>query len=167
MRRLVVFPSGLGWMGLVAFEGILQQLVFGHPSARAALAALAPELVGDLRPGDGHARLVSRLKAYAAGTRDDFLDVPVADWATSEFRRRVYQLCREIPYGETLTYGQLALLAGSPGAGRAVGCTMAANRIPLVIPCHRVVPAGGRLGGFSAPDGVRTKRRLLALEGRV
>jgi len=64
-----------------------------------------------------------------------------------------------------LTYGQLATRAGSPRSARAVGNVMASNRVPLIIPCHRVVAAGGALGGFSAPHGTRLKRRLLKLEG--
>lgn len=80
------------------------------------------------------------------------------------FHQTVLRACATIPYGETLTYGQLAELAGHPGAARAVGSVMAGNPIPLIIPCHRVVAAGGRPSGFSAPGGPRTRRRLLQLE---
>lgn len=146
---------------------VLEQLTFGHPSAQAALASLDPALTRDARPGTWNPRLVERLQAYASGRPDNFADVPVDSGATTEFRRRVLQCCRHIPYGETLTYRQLATLAGSPAAARAVGNSMAANRIPLVIPCHRVVPAGGRLGGFSAPGGTNMKRRLLDLEAQA
>ncbi len=76
----------------------------------------------------------------------------------------VLRACATIPYGETLTYGQLAELAGHPGAARAVGSVMAGNPIPLIIPCHRVIAAAGRPSGFSAPGGARTRRRLLQLE---
>ena len=81
------------------------------------------------------------------------------------FARRVVELCRRIPYGQTLTYGELAAQAGSPRAARAVGNVMRTNRCPLVVPCHRVVPSGSGLGGYSAPGGVRAKLRLLELEG--
>ncbi len=80
------------------------------------------------------------------------------------FHQTVLRACATIRYGETLTYGQLAELAGHPGAARAVGSVMAGNMIPLIIPCHRVVAAGGRPSGFSAPGGARTRRRLLELE---
>ena len=83
---------------------------------------------------------------------------------TTEFQRRVIRRCRRIPYGKTATYGQIASAAGSPGAARAVGSCMAANRFPLIVPCHRVVRSGGGIGAFSAPGGTRTKRRLLAME---
>ena len=79
------------------------------------------------------------------------------------FQKQVIRTCREIPYGETLTYGELAVKAGSPGGARAVGTTMRTNRFPIIVPCHRVVGANG-LGGFSASQGVQTKRRLLEIE---
>ena len=72
--------------------------------------------------------------------------------------------CRKIPYGKTLSYGQLAAKAGRPGAARAVGNHMAGNRTPIIVPCHRVLPSGGGLGGFSAAGGVALKRRLLEME---
>ena len=166
MRQIAVFPSALGWMAMVGQGRVLEQLTFGHPSAKAALAALDPELTHGAARGPWNPRLVARLQAYAAGQPDDFDDVPVDSGTTTAFRHRVLDCCRRIPYGETLTYQQLATLAGSPAAARAVGNSMAANRIPLVIPCHRVLATGGRLGGFSAPGGTGMKQRLLALEGK-
>ena len=80
------------------------------------------------------------------------------------FRRRVLRQCRKIPYGRTATYGQLAVKAGAAGAARAVGTCMATNRFPLIVPCHRVLPVGGRIGAFSAHGGPEMKRRLLTIE---
>ena len=111
-----------------------------------------------------HEALVERLRAYASGDCVEFSDVQIDVARLTPFRRRVTAACRAIRYGETLTYGELAAAAGSPRAARAVGSCMAANRYPLIVPCHRVVAAGGRLGDFSAPGGVATKRRLLAME---
>ena len=108
--------------------------------------------------------LVGQIRSYAAGEVQDFQDVRIDLEHLNMFSRRVVQLCRELRYGETIEYGQLARRAGSPAAARAVGQVMALNRLPLIIPCHRVVSAGGRLGGFSAAGGVATKRRLLAME---
>lgn len=82
----------------------------------------------------------------------------------SDFAQRVYQCCRQIPVASTWTYRQLAVAAGSPKASRAVGAAMARNRVPLVVPCHRVISSGGALRGFSAPGGLETKQRLLQLE---
>jgi methylated-DNA-[protein]-cysteine S-methyltransferase len=81
------------------------------------------------------------------------------------FHQRVYDLARSIPPGKTLTYGEIAARIGSPGSARAIGQAMRRNPFPLIVPCHRVVAAGGTLGGFSAAGGVDAKRRLLALEG--
>lgn len=85
----------------------------------------------------------------------------------TEFQQRVLQLCYQIPFGETLSYKALAERAGRPLAARAVGQTMATNRIPLLIPCHRVIAANRTLCGFSAPGGIDTKRQLLALESEL
>jgi methylated-DNA-[protein]-cysteine S-methyltransferase len=83
----------------------------------------------------------------------------------SGFPRAVYDvLRREVPFGETVSYGELAEMAGIPGAARAVGNAMSRNPVPIVVPCHRVVAAAGRIGGYG-PSGVGTKRFLLALEG--
>jgi methylated-DNA-[protein]-cysteine S-methyltransferase len=83
---------------------------------------------------------------------------------TGAFRRRVWEALRHVPRGTTVTYGDLAVLAGAPGAARAVGTAMACNPLPLFIPCHRVVPASGGLGAFSGGRGPQTKACLLALE---
>jgi methylated-DNA-[protein]-cysteine S-methyltransferase len=85
----------------------------------------------------------------------------------SPFAVAVVQAARRIPVGETRSYGQLAMAAGRPRAARAVGRVMARNRTPLLIPCHRVVGSGGKLGGFSAIDGLRMKERLLQLEAAL
>ena len=81
------------------------------------------------------------------------------------FHRRVYEAARSIPGGATMTYGALAARVGAAGSARAVGQALARNPFAIVVPCHRVVAAGGRIGGFSANGGVLTKSRLLAIEG--
>jgi methylated-DNA-[protein]-cysteine S-methyltransferase len=81
-----------------------------------------------------------------------------------EFDRRVYEVARAIAPGETLSYGDVATRLGDPTAAREVGQALGRNSFPVVVPCHRVVAAAGRLGGFSAPGGTTTKRRLLAIE---
>jgi methylated-DNA-[protein]-cysteine S-methyltransferase len=110
-------------------------------------------------------KLLKRLAAAATGANDDFRDVELDLSHLRPFARRVVQRCRTIPPGKTMTYGQLAAACGSPRAARAVGSVMRTNRYPLVVPCHRVVGSGGSLGGFSAPNGIATKRQLLAAEG--
>ena len=112
-------------------------------------------------------QLAERLQAYADGRRDQFLDIPVALSDATPFQRQVLQQCRRIRYGQTITYGQLAAKAGYPQAARAVGGVMARNRVPLVIPCHRVVGSSGTLRGYSGCGGTAMKRRLLELEGAL
>ena len=89
----------------------------------------------------------------------DSVAIDGSDW--TPFFSEVYRICRTIPPGETLSYAELAAKAGSPGASRAVGQAMRTNRIPLLIPCHRVVGASGKLHGYSGPGGLETKRLLL------
>jgi methylated-DNA-[protein]-cysteine S-methyltransferase len=81
------------------------------------------------------------------------------------FHRRVYEVAREIPAGSTMTYGEVAAHVGEPGAARAVGQALGRNPFPIVVPCHRVLAAGGKPGGFSGGDGVATKLRMLTIEG--
>ena len=163
-RCTCVFETELDWMAIVMHGEALAQLTFGHDSPRAALAALDDESALDALVTARRPPLVTRLRAYARGERQDFSDVPVDLAGATPFERRVVALCRRIPFGGTLTYGQLAAQAGSPRAARAVGNVMRSNRCPLVVPCHRVVPATSGLGGYSAGEGVRTKLRLLEME---
>jgi len=102
-----------------------------------------------------------------AGEIADFKDVPLDLSPVSPFARTVYAELRKVPAGQTVTYKELACRAGSPRASRAVARAMATNRIPIVIPCHRVVGSGGGLAGFSGGDGLKTKAQLLFVEGRV
>ncbi len=107
--------------------------------------------------------LATRLKRYFSGTRDDFADVQLdLSWCTP-FQHAVVTSLRGVARGETVTYGELAALAGHPGASRAAGSFCAHNRFGIIVPCHRVVAAGG-LGGYGSL-GADYKRRLLALEG--
>jgi methylated-DNA-[protein]-cysteine S-methyltransferase len=161
---LVTFSTALGWVAMIGSGRLLKQLAFGHPTAAAAIAALDPAALVSARPERWNPSLVRKLQAYAAGRPEQFDEIEVDLSGLSPFQRRVVAHCRRIPYGSTTTYGALAAQAGSPRAARAVGNCMAGNRIPLVIPCHRVIQSGGRLGEYSAPGGPATKKRLLAME---
>ena len=108
--------------------------------------------------------LDKRLDDFFRDGQDVFLDVQVDPTGWTPFQRRVYENCRMIQAGSTRTYKELAAMAGSENASRAVGAAMARNRVPLVIPCHRVISTDGQLRGFSAPGGLDTKRFLLDLE---
>jgi methylated-DNA-[protein]-cysteine S-methyltransferase len=103
---------------------------------------------------------VRQLSEYFAGQRTEF-DLPLEARGT-EFQRSVWRRLQEIPYGETISYGELARRVGNPKASRAVGSANGANPLPIVIPCHRVIAGNGTLGGFGG--GLPTKQALLALE---
>ena len=105
------------------------------------------------------------IASHLGGDLRDFRGALLDLSTTSDFPRRVYAAARAIPAGRTATYGEIAERAGAPGEARAVGRALGANPLPLIIPCHRVVGAGGGLRGFSAPGGTLTKGKLLALEG--
>lgn len=108
--------------------------------------------------------ILDLIEAYLAGEEVDLARVPVDLSNQPVFRRQVQEACRCIPYGTKLSYAELAARAGHPLAARAVGSAMSNNPVPLLVPCHRVVRTDGKLGGFSAPQGVRLKERLLAME---
>ncbi|HZU78844.1 MAG TPA: methylated-DNA--[protein]-cysteine S-methyltransferase [Acidimicrobiales bacterium] len=120
---------------------------------------------GRRRPGRPTAAAVetalAQLEEYFAGTRTEF-DLPLA-LAGTPFQVDVWQTLADIPYGATVSYGELAAMVGRPTAFRAVGQANGANPIPIVLPCHRVLAAGGRIGGYGG--GLPIKRQLLALEG--
>jgi len=111
-------------------------------------------------------RFARQLDAWFSGKRHAF-DVPIDFSDVDGFRREALQtLVREVPWGEVVTYGELAALAGRPRAARAAGSAMRNNRVPFVIPCHRVVAAGNRIGGYGrGRNAVALKRALLAREG--
>lgn len=116
-------------------------------------------------PPPGFARLAAeRIRALLEGTRDDLRDLPLDFSAVPAFNRRVYEVARAIPPGEVLTYGEVARRIGDPGASRAVGQALGHNPFAPVVPCHRVLAAGGRPGGFSAEGGAATKLRMLEIE---
>ena len=109
--------------------------------------------------------LIASIKAYAAGEDVDFSSVPVDLAGVDDFRLAIYDAARRLGFGETTTYGELAKRAGHAGLARETGAALGANPVPLVIPCHRILAAGGKIGGFSAPGGSVTKERMLAMEG--
>jgi methylated-DNA-[protein]-cysteine S-methyltransferase len=106
-------------------------------------------------------------KRYFAGEKVEYTNVPLDMHGQDEFFLQIYAAARRVAWGQTTTYGSLAKeLGAGPEAARDVGQAMAKNPVPLIIPCHRVLAAGGKLGGFSAPGGSATKQRMLEMEGR-
>ena len=145
----------------------LRGVTIGHRSPTAALAyfSAAPSLSVEEGLDEQQEALLDRLRDVVHGQADTLADVAVPLDHLGPFARQVAQRCRQIPVGKTMTYGELAAACGSPAAARAVGNVMSSNRFPLIIPCHRVVGSNGSLGGFSAPQGIELKRKLLRAEG--
>jgi methylated-DNA-[protein]-cysteine S-methyltransferase len=110
---------------------------------------------------------IRSMTALLAGEAADLSDIVLDTSGQPPFFRRVFDLARAIPPGRTATYGELARQLGDPGAARAVGEAMGKNPFPIVVPCHRVLAAGGKTGGFSAPGGTATKLRILEIEGAL
>lgn len=140
----------------------------GHEATERGLRRLLPDAVpcpaGTEPPAIATA--IAAAQRYFAGEPIDFSDVELDLAGQSEFFQRIYAALRQIGWGRTTTYGNLAKeLGAGPEAARDVGQAMAQNPIPLIVPCHRVLAAGGKVGGFSAPGGSTAKRRMLELEG--
>jgi methylated-DNA-[protein]-cysteine S-methyltransferase len=161
--------------------------VFDTPIGHAAIAWDANGVVGLQLPESDAARVRARLRrrypvgaeaapppdvshavdairALLGGAAVDLSDVRLNMDAVEPFERRVYEVARAIPVGQTLTYGQIAARLGDRLLAREVGQALGRNPFPIVVPCHRILAANGKLGGFSAPGGVVTKQRLLEIE---
>ncbi|HEY5139779.1 MAG TPA: methylated-DNA--[protein]-cysteine S-methyltransferase [Methylococcales bacterium] len=176
-----IFPTKWGYFGLAATEnGVLKTCL-----PLKSRSAVEKEMVKVGRMGIGCSHqsslkgwyyeeptfpkwlkpLEEAITAYFEGTYSSiFTEIPVDLSMVNPFGRAVLTACRQIPCGQTLTYTQLAKLAGKPKAIRAVATAVANNPIPLIIPCHRVIRSDGGLGGFSAPGGIKCKQKLLDLE---
>jgi methylated-DNA-[protein]-cysteine S-methyltransferase len=165
--RFALFDTAIGPCGLVwGAHGLLGVLL---PEATAgATRARAQRRFGGAQEADAPPDIqpvMTRIVGLLSGEPDSLLDIALDTSAVPPFNLRVYALARGILPGQTLTYGEVAARLGEPQAARAVGQALGANPFPIIVPCHRVLAAGGRSGGFSAPGGARTKLRLLEIEG--
>ncbi|MDB5966258.1 MAG: methylated-DNA--protein-cysteine methyltransferase [Polaromonas sp.] len=133
-------------------------------ATRQRMQARFPDALEAVPPGPVQA-VIDRVSAALAGAKDDLADIALDMAGVPQFHQQVYRLARTIPPGQTLTYGQLASLLGVPGAARAVGQALGHNPFAPVVPCHRVLGADNRPGGFSAGGGVATKLKMLEMEG--
>jgi methylated-DNA-[protein]-cysteine S-methyltransferase len=133
-------------------------------ATRARLGGRFPE-AREAAPSDWVARAIDDIVALLEGKAVDLSGVELDMEGVPAFHQRVYAVVRAIPPGSTLTYGGVAARVGSPGSARAVGQAMAKNPFAPIVPCHRVLAAGGKAGGFSANGGIITKMKMLAIEG--
>ena len=167
--QLSAFCTPIGWIGLVGLRQTLVLVSIGHKTKDGLMKRVAERLSQQTgaRPGavaDWNPELRDRIERYCEGEIVDFSDVTIPLSDHTLFAQAVLRAVRGVRYGQTRTYGQIATKVAAPRAARAVGRVLAANRFPLIVPCHRVVAATGRLGGFSAPRGIELKRQLLQME---
>jgi len=166
-EQSVAFSTELGWILLSWLDDKVSLVSFGNSSPAEAAKRSSTEPIDEDEAPKWIKQLITKLQRYAQGKNIDLSDVPLHYASQTAFQRKVQEACRKIPRGQVRSYGELAANAGSPGAARAVGSVMRTNRFPLIIPCHRVVASGGNLGGFSCPNGVEVKQKLLGFEGVV
>jgi methylated-DNA-[protein]-cysteine S-methyltransferase len=166
-RSFAVFDTAIGSCGVAWGERGVVGAWLPDSDAGALARRIARRLPGAraAAPPDEIAAAVAAIVELFAGGRADLTGVRLDMAGVPEFDRRVYEAAREVPPGSTTTYGEIAARLGDRSAAREVGRALARNPFPIVVPCHRVLAAGGRNGGFSAPGGVGTKLRLLAIEG--
>lgn len=165
----LVFDTAIGPCGVAWTERGLVGLQVHDATAAAIERRLADKSrsAGPAEPPPWVATVIADLKRYFAGEPVDFAAVAVDLSGVDPYRRKLYEAMRSLAWGETTTYGELARHMGSTDweGAREVGDAMGRNPVPVVIPCHRVLAAGGKVGGFSAPGGIKSKIKLLALEG--
>jgi methylated-DNA-[protein]-cysteine S-methyltransferase len=168
-RGLALFETALGVCGLAwGPDGLVGvQLPEGDAArTQARLMRRFPELEF-VEPSAEAMDAMARVAAFLGGAVDDLRDLALDMAGVGAFDRNVYAEARAIPPGETLTYGALATRLGDPAQARAVGQALGRNPWPIVVPCHRITAAEGRMGGFSAPGGQATKLKLLEIEGAL
>jgi methylated-DNA-[protein]-cysteine S-methyltransferase len=161
--RLLTVHTTLGWIGVLSDGTQILKTKMGYASPELLHRACADWRAVAVRPNAVEKSWCDLLKRYAQGQDVDLQSLPLHSPRGTKFQQTVRAICRQIPAGQVMTYGQIAARAGAPQAARAVGTVMSKNEVPLLIPCHRVVGVCG-LGGFSAPSGIKLKQQLLDLE---
>lgn len=159
-----VWPTAWGPVGAVAGPNGLKRFVLPHYQANQLAQLLAWEHSGAAKNAEPFAKLIELTREYFNGRTADFNSIECDLPSSKKFAGKILRACREIPPGQTMSYSALARKIECPDAARAVATTLSKNAIPLIIPCHRIIYADGRPGGFSAEGGPKLKQRLLNLE---
>lgn len=158
----IIFNTDMGWMGILGSATGLLRITLPHPSAQEIRQLLGDKINHASWSPYLFQDLIERLKLYFGGHKVNFPDELDLSRATA-FQRKVWEITRLIPYGETRSYTWVAEQIKKPRAVRAVGQALGRNPLPIIVPCHRVLASNGRLGGYTG--GIETKRHLLHLEG--
>jgi len=166
-QSFALFETAIGTCGVVwRARGIVGvQLPETDAAATRARVRQRYPKAGEAPPPQDVKRAIDGIVALLGGEKRDLTDIAIDDSELPDFNRRVYAIVRKIPPGATITYGEIAERLGDKTLSREVGQAMGENPTPIIMPCHRVLAAGGKTGGFSASGGVVTKLRLLTIEG--
>lgn len=162
-ERFRAIETGQGYAGIVATSRGVRRIFLRERTAAALRKAIKREFPAATEDARLMPDFAGQLTRFFAGENVAF-KVKLDSSGGTDFQRDVWRACRNIPYGETSSYGKLAESVGRPGGARAVGMVMKHNPFPPVVPCHRVLKSDGGLGGFSSPGGVKTKQSMLEME---
>ncbi|MEE2691214.1 MAG: methylated-DNA--[protein]-cysteine S-methyltransferase [Pseudomonadota bacterium] len=164
-----LFDTALGRCGLAWGAAGVRAVSFPEENDAATRERLLRRAKGaaEASPAGTIAAAIADIRALLAGERRDLSHIDLDMTGVSGFDRAVFALTLDIPPGETKTYGDIARALGDVSESRRVGQALGRNPFPIVVPCHRVVGADGRMTGFSAPGGIEAKRRLLKIEGAL
>ncbi|MHC4360813.1 MAG: methylated-DNA--[protein]-cysteine S-methyltransferase [Planctomycetota bacterium] len=167
MMKFTIFETKWGYFGLAGTEKGLFRSHLPAADEKRVRANLLKNLTGTAYDKDLFKSIQRQIAAYFEGRCVNFdTDIPVLTDGLSRFTTLALTACREITYGQTITYGHLTAVIKRPHAARAIGRALSANRLPLLIPCHRVIKSDGSLGGFSPAGGPALKKKLLLHEKR-
>jgi methylated-DNA-[protein]-cysteine S-methyltransferase len=162
-----IFPTAFGPMAALSNAIGLCRVILPHYQ-RDDLDALIPwEHPGAVAARGPFERFIEQTRVYFNGSVPDFADIPLDLPALATFTGKAYRACRQIPHGTTVSYRELSLSIGREDTAHSVAAAMGKNALPLIIPCHRVIYASGKLGGFSAKGGTPLKQKMLDLERRA
>lgn len=151
----ITFSSIIGTLTIISNSRVISRIILDVPVNESLSPSFSDQLLDEAK---------NQLLEYLSGKRTSF-DIPLDLDQLSGFQKVVLELTSRIPYGETLTYGQIASLLHNPYASRAVGSALARNPLPILIPCHRVISSSGHLTGYLGSKGIATKKWLLEREG--
>ncbi|HTG21820.1 MAG TPA: methylated-DNA--[protein]-cysteine S-methyltransferase [Reyranella sp.] len=166
-KGFAIFETPIGACGIAWGPRGITGLQLPETTAQGTRTRLRRRWAGAIEtpPPAGVQRAIDRVLALLAGEAVDLGDIPLDLEAAPDFHRKVYEVARTIPPGQTMTYGEIAKKLGAPHESREVGQALGRNPVAIIVPCHRVLGADGKMGGFSANGGVATKRRILEIEG--
>lgn len=163
-----IFKTEIGFCGVIWWKNEIEEFLLPEGSLKKMMQKLKGKsvVIRDLKKSPTEIKtLVNKIQRHMRGDLQDFTKVLLVRNKFSPFQSKVYQVVQRIPPGVVLSYKEVGLKMGGTKAYRAIGTALGKNPIPILIPCHRVVGSNNKIGGFSAPGGLSTKKRLLKIEG--